>query len=79
LFQVFYNYKRAEAGAGAMMLKPLIHRGFRNNRSSTLLVARFDDVSTNQVEQILLPDNAATLSVQAFLHMAGLDFLVEMR
>jgi hypothetical protein len=44
------------------------------------LVARFfDDVSTNQVEQILLPDNAATLSVQAFLHMAGLDFLVEMR
>lgn len=32
-----------------------------------------------EVEQILLPDNAATLSVQAFLHMAGLDFLVEMR
>jgi hypothetical protein len=38
-----------------------------------------DGTSTGQVEQILLPDNAATLSVQAFLHMAGLDFLVEMR
>lgn len=34
---------------------------------------------TFEVEQILLPDNAATLSVQAFLHMAGLDFVVESR
>jgi len=34
---------------------------------------------TFDVEQILLPDNAATLSVQAFLHMAGLDFVVESR
>jgi len=34
---------------------------------------------TYEVEQILLPDNAATLAVQAFLHMAGLDFVVEMR
>ena len=35
------------------------------------------DVS--QVEQILLPDNATCLAVQAFLHMAGLDFTIEMR
>lgn len=34
---------------------------------------------TYEVEQILLPDNASTLAVQAFLHMAGLDFVVEMR
>jgi len=34
---------------------------------------------TYEVEQILLPDNASTLAVQAFLHMAGLDFIVEMR
>ena len=32
-----------------------------------------------QVEQILLPDNASCLAVQAFLHMAGLDFTIEMR
>ena len=32
-----------------------------------------------QVEQILLPDNASTMAVQAFLHMAGLDFVTEMR
>lgn len=32
-----------------------------------------------EVEQVLLPDNAACLSVQAFLHMAGLDFTIEMR
>jgi len=34
---------------------------------------------TYEVEQILLPDNAATLSVQAYLHMANLNFIVEMR
>ncbi|XP_023329232.1 metaxin-2 [Eurytemora carolleeae] len=34
---------------------------------------------TYEVEQILLPDNASTMAVQAFLHMAGLDFVVEMR
>ena len=32
-----------------------------------------------KVEQILLPDNASTLAVQAFLHMANLEFVVEMR
>ncbi len=32
-----------------------------------------------EVEQILLPDNASCLSVQAFLHMARLDFGLEMR
>ncbi len=32
-----------------------------------------------EVEQILLPDNAACLSVQAFLHMCGLDFTVVQR
>jgi len=32
-----------------------------------------------EVEQILLPDNASCLAVQAFLHMAGLDFTIEMR
>jgi len=32
-----------------------------------------------EVEQILLPDNAACLAVQAFLHMASLDFTIEMR
>ena len=32
-----------------------------------------------QVEQILLPDNASCLAVQAFLHMAALDFTIEMR
>jgi len=32
-----------------------------------------------EVEQILLPDNATCLAVQAFLHMANLDFTVEMR
>jgi len=32
-----------------------------------------------EVEQILLPDNAACLAVQAFLHMVGLDFTIEMR
>lgn len=34
---------------------------------------------TYEVEQILLPDNAATLSVQAYLHMANLNFIIEMR
>jgi len=34
---------------------------------------------TYEVEQILLPDNASTMAVQAFLHMAGLDFVTEMR
>ena len=33
----------------------------------------------HQVEQILLPDNASCLAVQAFLHMAALDFTIEMR
>jgi len=32
-----------------------------------------------EVEQILLPDNASCLAVQAYLHMAGLDFTIEMR
>jgi len=32
-----------------------------------------------EVEQILLPDNANCLSVQAFLKMCGLDFEVEAR
>jgi len=32
-----------------------------------------------EVEQVLLPDNASCLAVQAFLHMAGLDFTIEMR
>jgi len=32
-----------------------------------------------EVEQVLLPDNASCLAVQAFLHMAILDFTVEMR
>lgn len=32
-----------------------------------------------EVEQILLPDNANVLAVQAFLHMCHLDFTVEMR
>ena len=32
-----------------------------------------------EVEQILLPDNAACLSVQAFLHMANLEFTIEQR
>uniref|UniRef100_A0A2L2Y3F8 Metaxin-2 n=1 Tax=Parasteatoda tepidariorum TaxID=114398 RepID=A0A2L2Y3F8_PARTP len=32
-----------------------------------------------EVEQILLPDNAACLSVKAFLRMCGLNFQVEMR
>jgi len=32
-----------------------------------------------EVEQILLPDNATCLAVQAFLHMANLDFTIEMR
>jgi len=32
-----------------------------------------------EVEQILLPDNASCLAVQAFLHMTALDFTVEMR
>ena len=27
----------------------------------------------------MLPDNASCLAVQAFLHMAGLDFTIEMR
>ena len=27
----------------------------------------------------MLPDNASCLAVQAFLHMAGLDFNIEMR
>ncbi|XP_076309581.1 metaxin-2-like [Tachypleus tridentatus] len=41
-----------------------------------------DDVKLYQpyeVEQILLPDNASCLSVQAFLKMASLDFEVQMR
>ena len=32
-----------------------------------------------EVEQILLPDNATCLAVQAFLHMCNLDFTIEMR
>ena len=32
-----------------------------------------------EVEQILLPDNANCLAVQAFLHMCNLDFTIEMR
>jgi len=32
-----------------------------------------------EVEQILLPDNAACLSVKAFLRMCNLNFIVEMR
>jgi len=32
-----------------------------------------------EVEQVLLPDNASCLAIQAFLHMANLDFTVEMR
>jgi len=32
-----------------------------------------------EIEQILLPDNANCLSVQAFLHMCNLDFTIEMR
>merc|ERR1712029_387094 len=32
-----------------------------------------------EVEQILINDNASCLAVQAFLHMARLDFAVEMR
>ena len=32
-----------------------------------------------EVEQILLPDNANCLAVQAFLHMNNLDFTIEMR
>jgi len=32
-----------------------------------------------EVEQILLPENASCLAVQAFLHMCGLDFTIEMR
>ena len=36
-------------------------------------------INTLQVEQILLPDNASCLAVQAFLHMAALDFTIEMR
>jgi len=32
-----------------------------------------------EVEQMLLPDNATCLAVQAFLHMANLDFTIEMR
>lgn len=32
-----------------------------------------------EVEQILLPDNASCLGVQAYLHMARLDFSLEMR
>ena len=32
-----------------------------------------------EVEQVLLPDNAACLSVQAFLHMCRLDFSVVQR
>ena len=33
----------------------------------------------NELEQILLPDNANCLAVQAFLHMCNLDFTIEMR
>jgi len=32
-----------------------------------------------EVEQILLPDSATCLAVQAFLHMCHLDFTIEMR
>ena len=32
-----------------------------------------------EVEQVLLSDNANCLAVQAFLHMANLDFTIEMR
>lgn len=32
-----------------------------------------------EVEQILLPDNAVVLSVQAFLHMCNLPFTIEMK
>ena len=32
-----------------------------------------------EVEQILLPDNAGCLAVQAFLHMCDLQFTIEMR
>ena len=32
-----------------------------------------------ELEQILLPDNATCLAVQAFLHMCNLDFTIEMR
>lgn len=38
-----------------------------------------DNPNHYQVEQILLPDNASCLAVQAFLHMAALDFTIEMR
>jgi metaxin len=34
---------------------------------------------THEQEQILLPENAASLSVQAFLKMCGLKYKVEMR
>ena len=33
----------------------------------------------HELEQILLPDNATSLAVQAFLHMCKLDFTIEMR
>ena len=33
----------------------------------------------SELEQILLPDNANCLAVQAFLHMSSLDFTIEMR
>jgi len=32
-----------------------------------------------EVEQVLLADNSVCLAVQAFLHMVGLDFTIEMR
>ena len=32
-----------------------------------------------EVEQVLLADNASSLAVQAFLHMANLEFTIEMR
>ena len=32
-----------------------------------------------EVEQVLLADNASCLAVQAFLHMANLEFTIEMR
>ena len=33
----------------------------------------------SELEQILLPDNANCVAVQAFLHMSSLDFTIEMR
>ena len=36
-------------------------------------------IRLHQVEQVLLADNATCLAVQAFLHMANLEFTIEMR